>query len=135
MSNKTKHNNLMQNNFHFWNNSFWFTGEELAEIFEVSETVVLDNFAIVCDTGELLESEVSAKNKSGKLFLNLNAAISVAYRIDNVKATKFRIETGRKLLEEILKNRTDRTNSSNSFFPKHGGYKNLKSYQFPKRQN
>ena len=46
-------------------------------------------------------------------FLNLDAAISIAYYIDNVKATKFRIEAREKLFEEILKNRTNKTNKAN----------------------
>jgi len=91
----------MQTSLKFRNDSFWFTVEELASIFYVKEENILDKFTVVCDSGELLAPDISAKNKDGILFLNLDAAVSIAYYIDNVKATKFRIEAREKLFEEI----------------------------------
>ena len=80
----------MNENLKFWNNSFWFSVDEIVEQFQATENVVLNCFNAVCHAGELDEKEVSAKNKENILFLNLDAVISIAYRIDNVKATKFR---------------------------------------------
>lgn len=79
--------------------TIWATQEEIAKLFGVDRTVVVRHLRNVFKEGELEEERVCAKNAhtatDGKVyqkkFYNLDAIISVGYRVNSKKATKFRV--------------------------------------------
>ena len=79
--------------------TIWATQEEMATIFNVDRTVIGRHLRNIFKDGELDENRVCAKNAhtaaDGKTYLtkfyNLDAIISVGYRINSKKATKFRV--------------------------------------------
>ncbi|MDA3836239.1 MAG: virulence RhuM family protein [Nanoarchaeota archaeon] len=79
--------------------TIWATQKVLAELFGVDRTVVTKHLKSIFEGGELNENSVCAKNahtaEDGKKYMvnyyNLDAIISVGYRVSSEKATKFRI--------------------------------------------
>ena len=79
--------------------TIWMTQKQIAELFDINRTVVGKHMKAIFDTEELKENSVSAKiahtAADGKtyqtLFYNLDAVISVGYRVNSKKATQFRI--------------------------------------------
>lgn len=78
--------------------TIWATQEEMAKIFSVDRTVIGRHIRNVFKDGELDENRVCAKNAhmvNGRLYeqklYNLDAIISVGYRVNSKKATKFRV--------------------------------------------
>ena len=77
----------------------WATQEEMATIFGVDRTVIGRHLRNIFKIGELEEDRVCAKNartaRDGKIYqtkyYNLDAIISVGYRVNSKKATKFRV--------------------------------------------
>jgi hypothetical protein len=83
----------------FRDETIWATQKVLAELFGVDRTVVTKHLKNIFESRELDERSVCAKNahtaEDGKKYLvnyyNLDAIISVGYRVNSEKATKFRI--------------------------------------------
>ena len=87
------------------NETIWATQAQIAELFGVDRTVVGRHIRNIFNSGELDEAVVCAKNAQttqhgavkGKTqvhevkIYNLDAIISVGYRVNSKKATKFRI--------------------------------------------
>ena len=87
------------------NETIWATQAQIAELFGVDRTVVGRHMRNIFNSGELDEAVVCAKNAhttqhgavKGKMqvhevkIYNLDAIISVGYRVNSKKATKFRI--------------------------------------------
>ena len=79
--------------------TIWATQEEISRLFNVDRTVVGRHLRNIFKDGELEEDRVCAKNAhtaaDGKTYLtkfyNLDAIISVGYRVNSKKATKFRV--------------------------------------------
>ncbi len=79
--------------------TIWATQEEMAKIFDVDRTVIGRHLRNIFKDNELDEEQVCAKNAhtaaDGKTYLtkfyNLDAIISVGYRVNSRKATKFRV--------------------------------------------
>ena len=85
--------------------TLWATQAQIAQLFGVDRTVVGRHIRNILNTGELDEAKVCAKNAhttqhgaiSGKTqvhnvkIYNLDMIISVGYRVNSKKATKFRI--------------------------------------------
>jgi len=79
--------------------TIWATQEEMSRIFGVDRTVIGRHLRNIFKTEELDEKRVCAKNartaKDGKVYqtkyYNLDAIISVGYRVNSKKATKFRV--------------------------------------------
>ena len=79
--------------------TIWATQEEMATIFNVDRTVIGRHLRNIFKDEELDENRVCAKNAhtatDGKTYLtkfyNLDAIISVGYRVNSKKATKFRV--------------------------------------------
>lgn len=78
--------------------TIWATQEEMARIFNVDRTVIGRHLRNVIKEGELEEKSICAKNAhmvNGRLYeqklYNLDAIISVGYRVNSKKATKFRV--------------------------------------------
>lgn len=82
--------------------TIWATQAQLAELFEVDKTVISRHLKNIYQSGELEEGTTSAKNaivrvEGGRKVerevkkYNLDAIISVGYRVNSKKATDFRI--------------------------------------------
>jgi len=109
----------------FENENFWLTQQLMAELFGVDRTVITKHLKNIFSEGELEESSTSVKiaqvQKEGNrevsrdiIYYNLDAIITVGYRVNSKQATKFRqwatatlkeyIQKGYLLNVEMLKN-------------------------------
>ena len=91
--------------------NIWLTQEKIAALFGVQRPAVTKHLKNIFDTGELKEESVSSileltaddgKNYKTK-FYNLDAIISVGYRVNSTQATHFRIWATERLKEYIIK--------------------------------
>src|SRR3989339_967808 len=98
----------------FHNENIWLTQKRMAELFDVEVNTVNYHLKEIFKTKELDESSTIRKfrivQKEGARdikretdFYNLDAIISVGYRVNSAKATQFRIWATKKLREFILK--------------------------------
>ena len=79
--------------------TLWVTQKTMAEIFDVDRTVITKHIKNIFEDNELIKEQVCAKfahtANDGKTynteFYNLDVIISVGYRVNSKKATKFRI--------------------------------------------
>ena len=87
----------------------WLTQKRMAELYNVDRTVVTKHLINIIESGELEENSVSAifahtanDNKVYKTrFYNLDAIISVGYRVNSIQATAFR-KWATSVLKEFL---------------------------------
>ncbi|MBQ9020232.1 virulence protein RhuM/Fic/DOC family protein [Candidatus Saccharibacteria bacterium] len=90
--------------------TIWATQAQIAELFGIDRTVVGRHLRNIFRDGELVEDSVCAKNahvaSDGKTYrvkmYNLDAIISVGYRVNSKKATDFRIWATRTLKEYVV---------------------------------
>ncbi len=111
------------------NETIWLTQQKIAELFGVDRTVVTKHLKNIFETSELRANSVSAKiahtaadgkNYATK-FYNLDAIISVGYRVNSSQATAFRIWATERLKEYIIKGFTmddERLKNPNTIFGK-----------------
>lgn len=96
------------------NETIWLTQQKIADLFGVDRTVVTKHLKNIYTEGELEKIATSAKfaqvQKEGERevkrnieFYNLDAIISVGYRVNSTKATQFRIWATKTLKEYIIK--------------------------------
>lgn len=96
------------------NETVWLTQQKIADLFGVDRTVVTKHLKNIYIEGELEKNATSAKyaqvQKEGERevkrnieFYNLDAIISVGYRVNSTKATQFRIWATKTLKEYIIK--------------------------------
>ncbi|MCF6350293.1 MAG: virulence RhuM family protein [Flavobacteriaceae bacterium] len=96
------------------NETVWLTQQKIADLFNVDRTVVTKHLKNIYTEGELEKNPTSAKfaqvQKEGERdvkrnieFYNLDAIISVGYRVSSSKATQFRIWATKTLKEYIIK--------------------------------
>jgi len=91
--------------------NIWLTQAKIAELFGVQRPAITKHLKNIFETNELDEQSVSSilehTAKDGKkykiLFYNLDAIISVGYRINSSQATQFRIWATERLKEYIIK--------------------------------
>jgi hypothetical protein len=91
--------------------NIWLTQAKIAELFGVQRPAITKHIKSIFETKELDEKSVSSilehTAKDGKkyktLFYNLDAIISVGYRINSSQATQFRIWATERLKEYIIK--------------------------------
>ena len=95
--------------------SIWLTQKSMSELFEVDRTSVTRHLKNIFDSDELDEKVVCAKiehttphgamankTQTGTVhFYNLDAIISVGYRVNSLKATRFR-QWATKILREFI---------------------------------
>ena len=94
--------------------NIWLTQEKIAELFGVERSVVTKHLKNIFTDSELSESTVCANFAhtagDGKTyqtkFYNLDAIISVGYRVNSTTATRFRIWATERLREYIIKGYT-----------------------------
>ena len=108
------------------NENIWLTQAKIAELFGVQRPAITKHLKNIFETNELDEQSVSSilehTAKDGKkyktLFYNLDAIISVGYRINSSQATQFRIWATEHLKEYMIKGFT-----LDDIRLKQGGYK------------
>ena len=90
--------------------TIWATQDQIAKLFDVDRTVITKHIRNIILDKELIEKSVCAKfahtAEDGKQYIvnhyNLDAILSIGYRVSSKKATQFRIwATG--VLREYLK--------------------------------
>ena len=90
--------------------TIWATQDQIAKLFITERSVITKHLRNIFRDGELKEDEVCAKNAhtgpDGKIYqvktYNLDAIISVGYRVNSRKATDFRIWATKVLREYTL---------------------------------
>jgi hypothetical protein len=95
----------------FYNENIWLTQDKMAKLFGVQQPAIAKHLKNIFKSGELKEKSVhsvleyTAKdNKKYKTkFYNLDAIISVGYRVNSTQATQFRIWATERLKEYITK--------------------------------
>jgi hypothetical protein len=111
------------------NETIWLTQQKIADLFGVERSVATKHLKNIFQSGELNEISVSAKiahtapdgKKYQTLFYNLDAIISVGYRVNSTQATHFRIWATERLKEYIIKGFTmddERLKNPESIFGK-----------------
>ena len=97
--------------------TIWLTQKAMAELFGIDKSGISRHLSKIFETAELDESLVVAKiatpNPHGKTadnmqysptnYYNLDAIISVGYRVNSIQATKFRIWATNILKEYMIK--------------------------------
>jgi len=111
------------------NETIWLPQQKIADLFGVDRTVVSKHLKNIFETYELNANSVSAKIAHTALdgktyatqFYNLDAIISVGYRVNSTQATAFRIWATERLKEFIIKGFTmddERLKNPNNIFGK-----------------
>ena len=96
---------------YLYNETLWLPQKRIAELFGVDRTVVTKHLKNIFESEELEENSVSAKiahtaldgKKYNTKFYNLDAILSVGYRVNSLQATQFRIWATKILKEFIIK--------------------------------
>jgi hypothetical protein len=117
------------------NETIWLTQQKIADLFGVQRPAITKHLKNIFETGELKEEVVSSilehttqhgaiagKTQEVKTkFYNLDAIISVGYRVNSSQATAFRIWATERLKEYIIKGFTmddERLKNPNTIFGK-----------------
>lgn len=114
------------------NETIWLTQQKIAELFGVDRSVVTKHLANIYAEGELSKEATCAKIAQVQLegnrevnrqieYYNLDAIISVGYRVNSSQATAFRIWATERLKEYIIKGFTmddERLKNPNNIFGK-----------------
>ncbi len=117
------------------NETIWLTQQKIADLFGVQRPAITKHLKNIFETGELKEEVVSSilehttqhgamkgKTQETKIkYYNLDAIISVGYRVNSTQATAFRIWATERLKEYIIKGFTmddERLKNPNNIFGK-----------------
>src|SRR3989339_532003 len=112
------------------NQTIWLTQQKMAELFDVDRSVITKHLINIYNEGELHKEATCAKiaqvqnegfrSVSRQIeYHNLDAIISVGYRVNSTQATHFRIWATERLKEYIIKGFTmddDRLKNPNNIF-------------------
>ena len=96
------------------NETIWLTQQKIADLFGIERSVVTKHLKNIFDQGELIKEATCAKIAQVQIeggrevirsieFYNLDAIISVGYRVNSIQATHFRIWATALLKEYIIK--------------------------------
>jgi hypothetical protein len=96
---------------YFHDENIWLTQDKMAKLFGVQQPAIAKHLKNIFESGELLENSVhsileytaSDGKKYQTKFYNLDAIISVGYRVNSSQATQFRIWATERLKEYIIK--------------------------------
>lgn len=94
--------------------TIWLTQKSMGELFGVVKSTISEHLSNIYETGELEKEATVRKIRTVQLegdrevkrsveFYNLDAIISVGYRVNSAKATQFRIWATKVLKEYIIK--------------------------------
>lgn len=98
----------------FLNYSVWLTQQRIADLFGVVKSTISEHLKNIFESGELSKEVTVRKFRTVQLegkrevnrnleYYNLDAIISVGYRVNSTKATQFRIWATNNLSEFIIK--------------------------------
>lgn len=95
----------------FEKDTVWLTQKQIAEVFGTQRPAITKHLLNIFKSGELNEKSVSSilehtaldKKKYKTTFYNLDAVISVGYRVNSLRATQFRIWATQRLKEYLVK--------------------------------
>lgn len=104
-------NESVSTNVLFKDETFWMTQKDMAKLFDVNVPAISKHLKNIFESGELdllaVISKMETTAEDGKIyqtnFYNLDAIITVGYRVNSKKATQFRIWATRVLREYIIK--------------------------------
>ncbi|MGB3751846.1 MAG: RhuM family protein, partial [Arcobacteraceae bacterium] len=113
----TTPNNEIKVETYLHNETLWLPQKRIAELFGVQRPAITKHLKNIFESGELIEKEVSSilehttlhgaiegKTQTKEVkFYNLDAILSVGYRVNSSKATQFRIWATKILKEFIIK--------------------------------
>lgn len=107
----TANNGGIDVNVYLEDETLWLTQKELTNLFGVSKSTISEHLINIFESGELEQNSVVRKIRTtatdGKNYIityyNLDAIISVGYRVNSTKATQFRIWANQILKEFIIK--------------------------------
>jgi hypothetical protein len=93
------------------NETLWLSQKRIAELFGVQRPAITKHLKNIFESGELEEDSVSSilehtaedGKKYNTKFYNLDAILSVGYRVNSIQATQFRIWATKILKEYIIK--------------------------------
>jgi predicted XRE-type DNA-binding protein len=93
------------------NETVWLTQNQIAELFRVKQPAISKHLKNIFLSGELNEKSVhsileytATDGKNYKIaFYNLDAILSIGYRVNSINATQFRIWANRILKDYLLK--------------------------------
>ena len=96
------------------NETFWLTQKAMASLFDVSKSTISEHLTNIYDSNELEKEATVREFRTVQLegtrevsrnleYYNLDAIISVGYRVNSSKATQFRIWATQTLKEFIIK--------------------------------
>ena len=91
--------------------TIWLSLSQMAELFDVDKSGISRHLKNIFETGELDRNSVVAKfattaadGKTYKVdYFNIDAIISVGYRVNSIRGTKFRIWATQRLKEYLIK--------------------------------
>ena len=91
--------------------TIWLSQKQIAELFGIKRPAITKHLKNIFETGELQESSVSSilehtandGKKYQTLFYNLDAVLSVGYRVNSKNATQFRIWANKVLKDYLVK--------------------------------
>ncbi len=95
----------------FLGETVWLALSQIAELFQRDKSVISRHLRNIFETGELVKKRVVAKNATtaadGKIYqveyYNLDAIISVGYRVNSKRGTQFRIWASRVIKDHLIK--------------------------------
>lgn len=102
---------------YFYAENIWLTQDKIALLFGVQRPAITKHLKNIFESGELVENQVSSilehttqhgaiKGKTqiqSVKFYNLDAIISVGYRVNSAQATQFRIWATERLFDKLIK--------------------------------
>ena len=96
---------------YFHDENIWLNQDKMARLFGVQQPAIAKHLKNIFESGELLENSVHSileytandGKKYQTKFYNLDAIISVGYRVNSAEATQFRIWATERLKEYIIK--------------------------------
>ena len=99
---------------YYYNENFWLTQKAMAELFDVNVPAISKHLQNIYDDGELsrdltiskmetVQQEGNRQVKRVMDYYNLDAIIAVGYRVNSIKATKFRQWATATLKEYMIK--------------------------------
>jgi len=96
---------------HYMDETLWLTQAQMAELFDVDRTVIGRHLKNIFESGELVRESTCAKiahvGSNGQTYqtmhYNLDAVIAVGYRVNSLRATRFRQWATQTLKEYITK--------------------------------
>ena len=99
---------------YIFNETVWLTQDKISQLFGVQRSAITKHLKNILESRELLEDSVSSileltagdGNKYQMKLYNLDAILSVGYRVNSIQATHFRIWANKVLKEYLIKEST-----------------------------